>query len=187
MTQAFRFGRLINQARKDGDLETAAKFEALEERAAQYVDRDVLCRMTMTMSLLLEHEPDLITEAENLELYACPHCGCTSADPFDVVENDEGEDVYECPDEVCGKHSEEEPELVPQEVYEWYAVTPWLAGRLSAMEQVILHDDRLDTPVWGRCTTGQAMIMDGVFQEIALQVSSDREELAKRINAWKAA
>ncbi len=55
----------------------------------------------------------------------------------------------------------------PNEIYEWWLVTAWLADELERMGEPILHTD-VDT-YWGRTCTGQHIILDGTFQEIALK------------------
>ena len=50
------------------------------------------------------------------------------------------------------------------EVLEWWFVTPWLAERLKEQGEIII--DKLGCRWWGRLTSGQAIYMDGVIQEI---------------------
>lgn len=52
-----------------------------------------------------------------------------------------------------------------REVFEHWAVTPWLAEKLAA------YDEKVDTDfaglnVWARTTTGQAIYADGVIERI---------------------
>lgn len=49
-------------------------------------------------------------------------------------------------------------------VMEWWLVTPWLAERLKEQGEIII--DELGCCWWGRLTSGQAIYMDGVIQEI---------------------
>lgn len=53
----------------------------------------------------------------------------------------------------------------PQEIYEWWAVTSWLADQLKQFSQPVLSNDFGDW--WGRTCTGQAIILDGIMQKIA--------------------
>ena len=53
----------------------------------------------------------------------------------------------------------------PQEVYEWWLVSSWLAGQLKEIGEPVLDNDY--GYWWGRTCTGQGMIMDGTLQEIA--------------------
>ena len=50
------------------------------------------------------------------------------------------------------------------DVMEWWLVTPWLAERLKEQGEIII--DELGCRWWGRLTSGQAIYMDGVIQEI---------------------
>ena len=54
------------------------------------------------------------------------------------------------------------------DVLEWWLVTPYMAELLKEKGEVILSD--YDCYWWGRTTSGQALYMDGVIQEIAEQM-----------------
>lgn len=54
------------------------------------------------------------------------------------------------------------------EIMEWWLVTPYMAELLKENGEVILSD--YDCYWWGRTTSGQALYMDGVIQEIAGQL-----------------
>ena len=53
------------------------------------------------------------------------------------------------------------------EVYEWWLVTPYMADLLKENGEVIFAG--YDCYWWGRTTSGQALYMDWVIQEIARQ------------------
>jgi hypothetical protein len=53
----------------------------------------------------------------------------------------------------------------PHEIYEWWAVTSWLADELTGFDQPVLSNDFGHW--WGRTCTGQAIILDGILQKIA--------------------
>jgi hypothetical protein len=53
----------------------------------------------------------------------------------------------------------------PHEIFEWWAVTGWLAEQLQQIGQPVLDNDFGHW--WGRTCTGQAIILDGVMQKIA--------------------
>lgn len=53
------------------------------------------------------------------------------------------------------------------EPYEWWRVTGWLCRKLSDIGEVVI--DNSYGYWWGRCTTGQGLIMDGVLQKIAAE------------------
>ena len=54
------------------------------------------------------------------------------------------------------------------EIMEWWLVTPYMAELLKEKGEVILSD--YDCYWWGRQTSGQALYMDWVIQEIARQI-----------------
>ena len=54
------------------------------------------------------------------------------------------------------------------EIMEWWLVTPYMAELLKEKGEVILSD--YGCCWWGRQTSGQALYMDGVIQEIAGQI-----------------
>ena len=78
------------------------------------------------------------------------------------------------------KELEENPELLEEaknykpegeeypEIYEYWAVSNWLADKLEAKGEIIF--EMLDFIVWGRQATGQAIKMDSVIQEIAEEI-----------------
>ena len=51
------------------------------------------------------------------------------------------------------------------EVFEWWLVSPYLAGELKEQGEVVI--DALDCHWWGRTTSGQAVYIDSVIQKIA--------------------
>jgi len=52
----------------------------------------------------------------------------------------------------------------PPEVYEYWAISGWLADKLSDRGEMVA---RAYPDIWARCTTGQAISMDGVIRSIA--------------------
>lgn len=62
-----------------------------------------------------------------------------------------------------GKKDEDNGEY--PEIYEYWAISTWLADKLEAKGEVIF--EMLDFVVWGRQCTGQAIYMDEVIQDIA--------------------
>lgn len=63
-----------------------------------------------------------------------------------------------------------------REVYEWWAISPWLAAKLKGREEIVIDLGQLD--VWGRQTTGQAIKMDGDIQAITLELLKQRAAYA---------
>ena len=50
------------------------------------------------------------------------------------------------------------------DVMEWWLIDSWLAERLKEQGEIIIEE--LGCRWWGRLTSGQAIYMDGVIQEI---------------------
>ena len=59
----------------------------------------------------------------------------------------------------------EELETEPQEIFEWWAVSRWLAAKLGEYNEPIL--DFGNNYYWGRTCTGQSIVLDGVINNIA--------------------
>lgn len=102
------------------------------------------------------------------------------------LEDKEGEDMYndmytnsqaieQIEEDV---HALENLETEPDEIYEWWAVSPWFADKLKAHGECIL--DTGSCMVWGRCATGQAILLDYVITRIC----ADMEILDGQSNTW---
>lgn len=52
----------------------------------------------------------------------------------------------------------------PQDIYEWWVVDRWLLDKLKIHGQPVLRSEYGDW--WGRTTTGQAIALDCVIEEI---------------------
>lgn len=72
---------------------------------------------------------------------------------FQLLDSETGE----C--ESCYEDNQE-----PQEIYEWWLISPWLSKKLLLEGQPILDNNY--GIWWGRCTTGQAIALDDVIQTI---------------------
>jgi hypothetical protein len=74
------------------------------------------------------------------------------------------------------KYFEELSELIGQEddegnmreVYEYHAVTTWLGEKLKAQGELVTEFFNL--VIWGRQTTGQAIYMDAVIDDITREL-----------------
>jgi len=97
----------------------------------------------------------------------CPGC---KTDPGQIPDPDADEDegrhgyLTELRD-VIRDHAD------AAEVYEWWRVSPWLCARLRAVGEVVIDNNYGEW--WGRCTTGQGLIMDGVLQRVAAAEEKD--------------
>ena len=52
----------------------------------------------------------------------------------------------------------------PLEIYEYWIVNDWLGDKLKAYGEVV--NDFLGFTIWGRCCTGQAILLDSVISHI---------------------
>ncbi len=75
-------------------------------------------------------------------------------------------------DVLYGPEDEETGE--PREIFEHYIVTGWLAERLAEKGEAVLMDF-YGLTLWGRATTGQAVYMDGVIEEIYADMQARRQ------------
>lgn len=66
----------------------------------------------------------------------------------------------------------------PSEVYEHWIVSSWLAGKLREQGESV--GELFGLTIWGRTTTGQAISMDSVIQQIA----ANMEILDGQRNSW---
>tara|TARA_R110002096_G_scaffold271524_1_gene465267 strand:- start:56 stop:415 length:360 start_codon:yes stop_codon:yes gene_type:complete len=55
-----------------------------------------------------------------------------------------------------------------REVFEWYAISSWLACRLMDKNETIIEVGTMT--IWGRTTTGQSIYMDAVIEDIYNEV-----------------
>lgn len=56
------------------------------------------------------------------------------------------------------------------EIYEHWLVSDWLASKLEERGESVVRD-ALGLTVWGRATTGQAIYMDAIIQDIARDIA----------------
>lgn len=96
--------------------------------------------------------------------------GSVTDPPFswDDVENQYDEKTCES----CGGVRDEEESYCetcdaptpaqPNDIYEWWIVSPWLLAKLKAEGEPVIEHEQL----WGRCTSGQAIALDSVISKI---------------------
>lgn len=63
---------------------------------------------------------------------------------------------------------EEDEDYEEKEVYEWWIVDGWLLDKLESKGEVVLRSDYGDW--WGRGTSGQAIAMDTVIEDIVKEI-----------------
>ena len=162
------------------------------------VAREVIQRVNQAMEYFAKHSPDEyaeafvaydceeaaresdwipIEEATQPAMHLCGYDPETGTAKF--LNTDKTADSFESDadswEELC--HAED-IEPYPIEILEYWAVTEWYAGKLREHGHVV--SEILDFHVWGRSTSGQAILMDGVTERIA----RDMEILPGQRNDW---
>ena len=66
------------------------------------------------------------------------------------------------------KDPETEESEEPQEIFEWWLVTDWLADKLAKHGEPVIRNDY--GVWWGRTCTGQAIVLDYVIEEIYIEI-----------------
>ncbi len=67
-------------------------------------------------------------------------------------------------------------ETEPQEIYEWYIVSSYLMAKLKDLGHPVIEHEN----IWGRCTTGQAILLDYAISKIC----EDMQILEGQKNEW---
>jgi len=97
-------------------------------------------------------------------------------------ENKQEEEIFQL-EEIEKIESEieelEEEEEDPQEIFEWWLITEWLAQKLREKQEPILENEY--GIWWGRTCTGQAILLDSVITEIC----SDLQILEGQKHEWE--
>jgi hypothetical protein len=69
--------------------------------------------------------------------------------------------------ESCENYKEDPESGDYPEIFEYWSVTDWLGEKLKQKGEIVFK--YLDFTVWGRQCTGQAIFLDPVIQEIAIE------------------
>ncbi len=156
-----------------------------QEIKGRFVRRQVLTCFSYEMQAVLnagaEQSPDTqyplpqYESIENMMEDICPKCG--SDDIAKAEKGTPNDDCFECGG--CGVILPNvELESQPQEVFEWWIVTEYLYNKLKERGQVVLEWG--NNCYWGRCTSGQAILLDGIITDIC----KDMEILHGQKNDW---
>lgn len=113
------------------------------------------------------------------EVYACvtpmveyilrisSHYGGEHNSPFNY---DDIENLYSNETDAEGFDN---PDPQPQEIYEWWAVSPWLYEQLKAQGEPVIDSF---PHLWGRTCSGQAIALDSVITRIEQKLRKAVEE-----------
>lgn len=127
----------------------------------KFVEREIIMNASTLVSDLQESELLSYDEFENMEYKACSDCG------EEVEQKEEKYICYGCDKE----YSEDEYDNLDyeyNEVYEYWFVTGYLFDKLKDYGQVVC-----DSPygyIWGRQTTGQSILLDGIISRICAEM-----------------
>lgn len=183
---------VLVQVKREGSARWAKATKAevrtlrINERAKMYRDQYIWCCDSSLVSDLIEVSQDsgkiegfsyedienLYTDVSDFDADQCreyasdhgldlPSLRVLSDE--DTANRRDGTDDSDLDDarEVCREHAQENP----AEIYEWWRVDPWLCARLKDIGECVI--DNGYGCWWGRCATGQGLIMDGTLQRIA--------------------
>jgi len=139
---------------------------------SDFVNKHVLTCFSYEMEAVLRAEQygDNKTEyplpayedIENFYQYVCPNCGSGYQSIGDFGQETKNKNEFHCPS--CDGHFAEEPENEPQEILEWWIVDEWLYSKLKEHGEAVLEWG--NNHYWGRTTSGQAIMLDGVISAI---------------------
>lgn len=135
----------------------------IQEACRKLVAAEVAACVSMSVARLCELDESYHDEVADAESAAFRvECRCGACGHEWNAGRDAGS-LPECPE--CGDYLSVACEEYYPEVYEHWLVSDWLAGELRERGEVVF--DGLDPmPVWGRQTTGQAILLDGVIRDI---------------------
>lgn len=148
-----------------------------QEIKDKFVSREIYANVNSMVNYILaqcdydENAPFTIDDIENYYEKACPKCGSYCFTQHVVSSSSDYE--YFCDD--CQAEFNY-PDELPAEIFEWWRVSPWLLEKLAAKGQPVIFHESL----WGRCTTGQAILLDSVISEIC----EDLEILEGQKHSW---
>lgn len=135
----------------------------------QFVQRDVITCFSYEMDEILKAELINYDDIENLTEYICPACGeaFNTFEEFQQSTDDNGRSYGKNPC-ICPSCKEEvkenDIESQGKEVFEWWIVSNYLYNKLKEKGEVVTEWG--NNYYWGRCTTGQSILLDSVISSI---------------------
>jgi hypothetical protein len=134
----------------------------LENRIEQLVSREIYLNQSyLVEDLILKPNPDWIEHIDNFYDESSE-----AVEEYLNYETDIEEATWQDLDvhERLDLAQQEGFDPSPQEIFEWWLVSDWLADKLEEFEQPVLTTDY--GTWWGRTCTGQAIKMDNVIRKI---------------------
>jgi len=145
------------------NLPTHSTKETIDQRATRLVNQEVYHRLHYMVQELAKEDK---WADELLEVI------CKTEIRYEIY-NQDGQPVTSCYNEEQaektvqelgeGFHYEEEEDHI--EALEHWAVSSWLADELAERGEMVT--EFMDFYIWGRTCSGQAIMLDGVIQDIA--------------------
>jgi hypothetical protein len=129
-----------------------------EDAIENFVAREIYACQSSLVEEALNQKMFSVDEIDNLYrpfngMLLAPAVCASCQSEFHCLDSETGE----CQD--CFEANQ-----TPQEIFEWWIVSPWLGKKLLVMGEPIIDNDYGFW--WGRCTTGQAIALDYVIQSI---------------------
>jgi len=146
----------------------------------KFIAREVFCNVNSLVQAIIDKDEnaEMWEEWENYECYTCPLCGDQQSQHGHFGNETESDHEFHC--NACdGLFNNPEPEPEYREIMEYWAVDNHLYEKLKEMGHPVW--DSGSTKVWGRCTSGQAILLDLAISEIC----ESMEILDGQINSWK--
>jgi len=134
----------------------------------KFVSREVYTCFSYEMEAVLragqegknkEYPLPTYDDIDNLYEYKCPECGSGYQEEEDAKQCCATEEQLENED-----FKNDSIEQDPQEIFEWWIVSNYLYEKLKKKGCPVLEWG--NNHYWGRCTTGQAILLDGAISEI---------------------
>lgn len=139
--------------------------QEIEMLAERLQEQDVLACQSALVDDLLKTDMDGfgIDDLENLypdpDGWTYEQCKEYASDHgIDLPDDDDEADIEDY-------YSAIRDQAEPNEVYEWWLVTDYLAEQLDAIGEPLIRNGYGNW--WGRTCTGQSMMLDGTLQQIA--------------------
>ena len=145
-----------------------------QEIKQKFVGQYVYTCFSCEMQDCLEKEVVSYDDIENISVLTCPHC----SEEFSDEDYDELEECPSCKENYPDEEFIFGLEYQPQEIMEWWIVSRFLYEKLQAKGYPVLEWG--NNYYWGRCTSGQAILLDRVISEIC----SDMEILEGQKYSW---
>ena len=146
-----------------------SEVRTMQDKTRQLVDQDVYSCVSMMVDFILstehyemgENAPFSMEDVTNMH---SPDYSEMEEGELDEINDDQhGEDFTDYDFDEKVEFLQDNHEM--PEIYEWWMVSNWLADKLDEMGECIL-----DGNIWGRCTTGQAIMMDGIIEKLIVDL-----------------